>query len=411
MAHPLFSGTFLMVGGGMAINVVNYLYHLLMGRVLMPEGYGALASIFSIIYIVSIVPQATSVAVVKFVSSAKTLEEQNNIYFSLKKKIQKGALIGAIGIGILSPAIANYLHIQDVLAVATIAPIFYFSVLAIFDQSALQGILQFFGVVFSNAVSSIGKLIIGLSLIYFGLYVRGATFGIVLAVAISYITTQYFIRRRFVIRKNKEVINFSELVKYSLPVFLQALAFTSLFTVDLILVKHLFPEREAGLYAALSTLGKIIYFASSPIASVMFPLVSKKRSFGEPYHKIFIASLLITVLTSGAIVMLYWLFPHTVITTLYGDKYAGGEASLIWMGIFIAVYTICQLLVNFFLSINKTKLSLLPVGAAILQIVLISSFHSSLTQVIQMSVLVVTGLLVLLTGYLIYSELQFHNEK
>ena len=39
---------------------------------------------------------------------------------------------------------------------------------------------------------------------------------------------------------------------------IQALAFTSFFTTDLILVKHFFPPFEAGIYAALSTLGKII---------------------------------------------------------------------------------------------------------------------------------------------------------
>lgn len=395
----------------MAVNAVNYLYHLLMGRVLMPEGYGILASIFSLIYIVCIVPLTTSVAVVKFVSGAKTIEEQGKIYFSLNQKIKKGALYGSLVLAVISPIIANYLHIPDVLAVATIAPIFYFSVLMIFDQSALQGTLQFFGVVFSNGVASVGKLIFGLLLIYVGMYVKGATFGIVIAMALAYVATQIFIRKRFTLKKGKEVVDLTDLIKYSLPVFFQALAFTSLFTVDLILVKHFFPEREAGLYAALSTLGKIIYFASSPIGSVMFPIVSKKRSHGEPYHKIFLASLAITVLTSGFIVLLYWLFPHSVITTLFGDKYAAGESSLIWMGIFIAIYTVCQLLVNFFLSISKTKLAFLPVAAAILQIILIFMYHENLTQVIQVSVVSVSLLLFALSGYLAYSALQFRNEK
>ena len=60
-----------MVGGSMLSNVVNYLYHLAMGRILGPVDYGILASLFSIFYIIGIVPLSSSVSIVKFVSTAK----------------------------------------------------------------------------------------------------------------------------------------------------------------------------------------------------------------------------------------------------------------------------------------------------------------------------------------------------
>ena len=69
--HPLFSGSVIMIGGNMAANAINYLYHLVMGRLLGPAGYGVLASLYSLLYLAGIVPTSASISVVKFISSAK----------------------------------------------------------------------------------------------------------------------------------------------------------------------------------------------------------------------------------------------------------------------------------------------------------------------------------------------------
>lgn len=79
LKHPLFSGSFVMIAGSMAINVVNYIYHLLMGRILGPVDYGTLASVYSLLYIVTIIPTSASVSIVKFISSAKDKREVNKM--------------------------------------------------------------------------------------------------------------------------------------------------------------------------------------------------------------------------------------------------------------------------------------------------------------------------------------------
>ena len=53
--------------------------------------------------------------------------------------------------------------------------------------------------------------------------------------------------------------------------------------IDVILVKHYFSADEAGHYAALSQLGKIIIFGTGAIASVMFPLVVERFEKHEMY--------------------------------------------------------------------------------------------------------------------------------
>ena len=52
----------------------------------------------------------------------------------------------------------------------------------------------------------------------------------------------------------------------------------------LILVKHFFSPHDAGIYAGLSLIGRVIFFFSAPIASVMFPVIVQKYARKENYE-------------------------------------------------------------------------------------------------------------------------------
>ncbi len=410
--HPLFSGSLIMVGGSMAVNAINYLYHLLMGRLLGPVDYGVLASLYSVIYLIGIVPISTSVAIVKFISSAKNQKEVFQIYISLKKFIFRLAIVVSIIFFLFSPFIAGFLKISNFWIVSLISVILFFMLITLVNQSTAQGILKFSGSVIPNFISAVGKLGVGLLLIFLGYSVFGAIVGIVVAVISAYLYSQWFLSKIF--QNKKELVYTYKLKRffiYSLPVLLQALAFTSLFTVDVILVKHFLTPFEAGIYAALSTLGKIIYFASSPITATMFPIVSGRKARGENYRKVFLASLGATVLVSLAIVFFYWLFPNIAIGVLYGQAYLTAKTELVWMGIFILFYTLSYLLVNFFLSLGRVKIVIFPLIASLVQVPAIWIFHKNISQVIQIS-LVLAGLLFFsLLVYLGYNQLAVRRSK
>ena len=174
------------------------------------------------------------------------------------------------------------------------------------------------------------------------------------------------------------------------------------------LAKHFLDPFSAGIYAALSTLGKIIFFAASPIAATMFPVISKRKSSNQGYLKVFFASFLITFGIAGLITLVFWLFPDTAIGILYGKDYLSAKADLVWMASFILFYTLSNLLVNFFLSIGKVKVVVLPLIAAIVQGITIWFYHKNITEIIHVSLFTTLTLFICLsfyTGYnLIYEE-------
>lgn len=394
----------------MIVNIVNYTYHLVMGRVLGPADYGVLASIYSILYLVSIIPSSASVAIVKFISSAKSEREVYSTYKSISKLIFNIALICSVIILLSSPLIATFLHIANFWIITLISPILFLSLIALVNQSTSQGLLKFTGLVMPNFVSAVVKLVLGLALVFAGWSVFGATFAVVIGAILSYFYSLWFIKRNL---KPTVLVDFDlkPFLKYSAPVLFQAFAFTSLFTTDVILVKHFFPPFEAGIYAALSTLGKIIFFAVSPIAATMFPIVAGRKSRGEKYGKVFLASFGVTLTVSVIVVLFYWLFPNIAIGVLYGKAYLSASTELVWMGIFILFYTLSNILVNFSLSLGRIKIVWFPLSVAVLQILALWFWHGSILQVIQVSLVLTIVLFFACTIYLGYNCLQGNYAK
>lgn len=404
ISNPLFAGSMVMVGGSMASNVVNYFYHFIMGRVLGPVHYGTLASIFSILYIIAIVPLSTSVAIVKFISSAKTREEAAGFYSAVKKFIFKLAVISSLLLLLSTPIIKDFLHVNETIAIILVSPILFFFLALLVNQASLQGILNFWGVTIPAFVQNVIKLVLGYLLILAGFSINGAIGALLVGSVIAYFLSEKLLKKSSILKVKKIAdTDLRPFFKYSIPVFLQSLAFTSFFTTDVILAKHFLPPFEAGIYAALSTLGKIIYFAAQPITMVMFPIVSKRHAVGEKYLKILLMSSGLTAVISFGIVVGYYLFSDLAITILYGTGYLSGKPFLVLMGLFMSVYTLTYLFTNFFLSIGRTKVVILPLISAVLQIVLIIYFHSSIREVLLASLFSVLALFAALLGYFAYN--------
>lgn len=392
-----------MVFGSNAVNFLNYLYHLVMGQMLGPVFYGELVALISLIGLFSIIPVSLTLVIVKYVSAAKNERENAGLVQWFKSQGFKISFIMFIFILIISPAIANFLHIEKIIYIIIIAVSFLLSIQVVINRAILQGLLKFKETVLSIFAEVGFKFIISLILIFLGFRVGGAMMALVVSVFVGWYMTSLYIRDKL-----KVVSDYTPAVKkmliFSFPVLVQSFAITSLYTSDIILVKHFFSSFDTGIYASLSTLGKIIFFGTSPIASVMFPLVSQKQSKGEGYRKIFIYSLLATSILAFIALVIYWLVPELAIRLLYGSAYLEATNLLVWFGIFMTLFTLSSLVINYNLSLGKMKIVIFPLVAAILQIILIWFYHYSLFEVILISIGVSALLLTALLIYSIYSK-------
>lgn len=402
VSHPLFSGSLIMIIGSNATNALNYIYHLAMGRLLGPVGYGELASLISLLLLLGMIPSSVGLVVIKFVSAAKNREDIENLVGWLRKKVLVGSIVMIILALLSSLTISKFLNLEHPLYVFLIGILLFFALPTYLNRAALQGLMDFRAVVVSILAENSVKLILGAFLVYLGFSVGGAMLALILSAFLAWLLSYKFIKQHTTF-KDGSGVEVNSLLRYSLPVVIQSISITSLYSMDLILVKHFFSSHEAGLYAALSTLGKIIYFGAGPISSVMFPIVSKKHSLGEEYKRIFLYSLLLVIFFSLAILTIYTFIPEMMIKILYGSSYLEASSLLVWFGIFMTMFTLATLFIHFYLSLGKTKIVVLPLISAIFQALMIVFYHDSLRTVIIVSIAVTTLLLLGLIIYFFYA--------
>jgi O-antigen/teichoic acid export membrane protein len=404
IANPLFSGSAVMIFGSNFASALNYLYHFVMGKFLTdPSSYGELVALISLTGLLGIIPSSFSLVIIKYISSAKDEKEIKLLADWLKTKTLKFALFFFIVIVMVSPQITSFLHISNPWYVILMGISFFFSLPALINRSVLQGVLRFKEMIFSLLAENIAKLFIGAILVILGFGVGGAIAGIMIAVIVGLYISAKLLSFSSKAEEGK-LPDTKSMFLFTLPVILQSFATTSLYTSDVLLVKHFFSSYDAGIYAAFSTLSKIIFFGTGPISAVMFPLVSRRQSRGENYKRIFLYSFLITALFALVLMVLYWIFPSFIITTLYKSAYLQSQYLLLWFGLFIALFTLSSLLINYSLSLGRTKVVVFPLVAAIAQIILIWFYHKTLLNVINISIVITALLLIVLVIYSIYGN-------
>lgn len=390
-----------MIFGSNFISFLNYLYHLIMIKLLNPSMYGELVVLLSLIGLLGIISSSLNLVIIKFVSSAKNELEIRGIVKWFNSKIFIFSTIIFLLITILSPFFASFLKIKSNFIIIFIGLISLLGLASLLYKSVLQGLLKFDKVIFSVFVESGLKLILGAVLVLMGFSVNGAVGGLVIASIAGFFISRFFIRGY--LKGEEKKVNVKHMFFYSLPVTIQNLSITSLFSTDIILIKHFFSPHDAGIYAIVSTLGKIILFGTGPIAAVMFPLVSQRHARGDKYKGVFVLSFLLTFILAAGILLIYWFIPKIVISFL-NPSYLEAAPYLIWYGLFITFYTLSSLLISFYLSLNKTSVVVLPFVAAIAQIIGILFFHQTLFIVIIVSAIVTALLLLSLFIYSIYEK-------
>jgi O-antigen/teichoic acid export membrane protein len=147
------------------------------------------------------------------------------------------------------------------------------------------------------------------------------------------------------------------LAKYSTGGALALIGISFLQNNDIILVKHLFNPTLSGIFGSASIVGRIIFFAASPVAIVMLPICAEKFKKGEDYIKPFIGTFALTIFIAGTITCLYWVMPELFTKTFFGEKYLPGAAYLPLYATFMMVFAVMNFVALFFIAVSEFKLA------------------------------------------------------
>lgn len=401
--HPLISGSGIIFFGSLFGNIFNFLFNVFMSRNLSFSDYGDLVSLFSITTLFSL-PVSSVIPTIIFFSAtyfaANNLSMVKGLYIKITKMFFLLGLFIFMGAIFYNGILAAFFHISHANLLILGGFIIFLSFLGSANYPLLQAQLAFGKVTFLNILSSFLKFSLGALVVIFGFSVGGVMWALIISTVIPYIISFAYLRFLFV--KNTKIphISLKTTFFYGTPAALATFGLVSLTTVDIVLVKHFFSPREAGIYAMLSLVGKVIYYFSAPISSVMFPLITQKHTKGENYHNDLLLALALVFFPSMIILAFYAVFPSFIVSIFSPSHVEYSIARLIIpFGIFTSLFGLLSVLINFYLSINKVKVFIPILFCAILQAVLLWFFHASFLQVILISVGVAGLLLFMLLLY------------
>lgn len=394
--------------GTMGANIGSYLYHLLIGRMLGTVKYGEISSLFSLLYIFSVPILVAQTILIKYVSAIKAKGspgQSKTLFLKSSKMLWILSICLVPFVLLLSPLINNFLHLTDKNSFLLLYIVIAFTLLAIPATSLTQGYQRFiwFGL-FSAAVVMV-KLVVSIPLAPWG--VTGMLCAAIFSAVFIYILYFYPIRDILKVQALPSKINKKDAISYSLPTLMALLGITSMYSTDIILVRHYFTSVEAGLYAALAILGKIIFFASSAIAQVAFPVLSEQTELKNISFRLIRTAILAVVGISVILVGMYFLFPTLIVQLLFGNEYEGAGLYLGSFGVFLALFSIGNVISVICLAIGKVKIYIIPLVLAGAQILLITLYHDSLWSVLYINILLSAVFALFSYYYLFY----WKNEK
>ncbi len=393
--HTLFKGSLIILVGTAVGNFLNYLYHFASARFLTPGEYGLLQSLISLTYFQSVLVGAFSTSVIEKIGSTNPKKITGEVK-KLETTAIKISLFFWLAALLTYPLIKKLLHLDSFHLFLIFSLQILFAFLAAVYGSTLQAQLKFLSATLASVSSTAVKLISVVILLGLGAGVIGGLSSWLIWRIFGLIISGYLVRRYW---KNKK-FNFNNkldlsFLKFSFLSLIVNLSLTSLYTSDVIFARHYLNTNQAGLYAALSNLGKIIFFGSSTIMTVAFPMFVKYRQKSAKLKEILKLSLLFCLFCCVGGVAFYFTFPELAVKLLYGNDYLGAAGYLFKFAIFISLYSLFNLLVRFLLALRSKFSALISLATALVQIILIIFSHQNIFSLINVSLIsVAAGLII-----------------
>lgn len=411
MENPLISGSAIIFLGTFIGNIFNFLFNFFMTRNLSVSDYGILASLVSIILLFalaldSLIPTVVHFAGLYFAHNEK--EKVIALFWKLNKLFIFFSGIILLIFIIFGENISHFFKINNSFLIFLVGLTIIFTSLGSLNRGILTGKLSFGYLSFFNFFSSAIKLLVGILLVSLGLGVTGGMLAFLFAYSSGYILTFFPLRFVFQRTVQKGVVDIKKILGYAAPSATAMLGLTMFITTDIILTKHFYLAHEAGVYAGMSLLGRIIYFFSAPIATVLFPLVVQRQVLGKRHSHFFLISIALVLAPSICITIFYYIFPEFSIRFLLKQEDYLVIKPILWVfGIFMIIYSVLSIATSYYLSIKKTKVFIPVISGAVFQAILLWFYHDTFLTVIFISILATSIPLFFILAY----YWKIHNEK
>lgn len=388
----------------LAVNGGNYLYNLILGRVLGPAQFADAAVLITFLLVLSFVAMTFQLVTAKF-----SVVFENDTFKNFISKIYKNATIVGLGLGALIIVFANQLQAVFNTSSSSMFTIFGIGVPLYFLMSVNRGVFQgkkeFKSLSITYQAEMLSRLVITLALIF----LFDIQSSVVIAVGILISFGFGLVPFKFKNLNFKKTIAIEASQSKQVKSFFIITAFYEFTQIiinnsDILLVKHYFDAYDAGLYASLALIGRIVYFVAWMFVMLLLPTVVQLKKEGKATAPILFKYVGYIAAIATAIVIGCALFPETAITILFGDSYLT-MAPLLWKyALATGLFAISNIFAYYYLSLDRYIPVVISGVFGMLQMGLVIFFHDSLEQVVHMQIIAMVSLLVIQVIFFVFES-------
>ncbi len=378
------------------VAATNLLYNILIARMLGAEGFGNASALYTLLMLLAAITLSFQIVTSKFIARSSETLVRAQIYASMSRRAWQ---VG-VGIAVLLAAggayVKSYFNLpaQHDLWLLAIATGVYIPLGV--RRGKMQGCYDFRGIAINVVVEATVKFGGALLFLHFGMGVTGVMTAVLLSIVAAYIVgkpgAQYNAKAGLM-----KVAPSGE----GMQALLYFIGQVILSNLDILLVKHFFRLSEAGVYAAVALVGRVVFMLSWSVVSSMFPVTASHTHRRAGRSLLYTGLLLVGAVTSAFIASVA-LVPDAVWTKVLGARFLLGTPAafsslLTEYAVMTGIYSIAVLIMMYEISRRIGTAAWVQLGASVLLAVAIWRYHDSLSQVILVQVFVMCGLLIAVT--------------
>ena len=384
------------------VNILNFAFVLLAAHFLSKPEFGTFNSLLSAVTLAAVMGTALQLHVVGLLSRTPA-STQAALWQRLVRNCSALNLAGVCCVALLILLFGPVLGASriEVLAACVCVAAFSLSALANGLTSGLQR-MKVQGVV--ALLSTMLKLIVAVPLLYFGLGISGAFLAyIVCLLSVFFVTHYWFLARQKMAQDvNPVTLNSS---KAGSPLLLTC-TFALLimpFSLDQVLTQS-FSRDLSGDYGGLVTVGKIIFYLSTPILGVIYSyLANCGHDKARQIRLVQVGAGLCLVLTGIGVTAL-GLFPEVALHLLLPAQYLALAPLVFLFALGPLMYSVSYAITSYFL-VRSEGIVLLPLAiASTVQPVLFWYYHESLAALVGNQLIAYAVQLLMVLACFVYAK-------
>jgi glycosyltransferase involved in cell wall biosynthesis len=384
LKKKLLSSASFLVGAIIFSNVIGLLYNSYLGKELSFTDFGLIALINTLLTVSNIVYGAVSSTVNHQVAylTARFGKEAGTTFHDriIKKSIPLVLALSLVWI-IFTPALTHYFNLKSPLLVWAFLPAFFLGLTSAISGGFIRGRFLFYQIGLFNIFEATVKIL--LAFIFVKLNYQSLTYlSIPIALSLSWlvILAVGFLEAKKTPIKHLHNYRFSKS-------FFTAAVFTGLstnvfLTFDILLTKHYFTAVNAGMYAFLSLIGKMIFFFGSLLNIFLISFVSRDEgAHRDPNKNFYVIFGITSALTLSACIGLNVLGP-VLLPFLFGSKALQIIQYLIPYSIAVGLYTVTSSVITFHLARRHYFFSVVSLIVSAAMIIGIINMHRNITDIV-----------------------------